>query len=197
MVDLVRLPDNVESGAKGGPSFTTSVITLGNGRENRNQEWSVARHSWDIGYGVTGRDDLETVRAFFYARRGRARSFLFKDWSDYQGTFEAVAAVTGDATKRQLVKTYDDGLNPYVRLVDYPVAGTLKVYVDTVMTVAYTLDGGVITFTGGDPGDNVVASFEFDIPVRFAVDQFDMTMANILASEVSSLPVIEVTKDDA
>lgn len=196
MVDLVRLPDNVESGAHGGPAFNTSVITLGNGREGRQQEWSVARHSWDIGYGVSGKDDFQTVKDFFFARRGRARSFLFKDWSDYHGTFEAVALIDGQPTKRQLAKAYDDGLNAYVRLIDYPVAGTLLVYVDTVATEAYTINKGVITFTGGDPGDNVVASYEFDIPVRFAVDQFDMTLANVLAMQVSSLPVIEVTKDD-
>ncbi len=195
MVDLVRLPDNVESGAKGGPAFATSVITLANGRESRNQEWAVAKQSWDIGYGVQDKADFEVVRAFFYARKGRARSFLFKDWSDYQGTLQAVAAVDGQPTKRQLVKTYDDGLTPYARLIDYPVAGTLHVYVDTVETMAFTLALGVITFTGGDPGDNVVATFEFDIPVRFDVDQFTMTLANVLAMEVTSLPVVEVTKD--
>lgn len=197
MVDLVRLPDSVESGAHGGPAFTTSVITLGNGRENRNQEWAVARHTWDIGYGVTGANDFEIVRAFFYARRARARSFLFKDWSDYKGTLEAVAAVTGQATKRQLIKTYPDAITPYIRLIDYPVTGTLHVFVDTLETLAFTLAGGVITFTGGDPGMDVQATFEFDIPVRFDTDHFVMTLANVLAMNVPSLPVVEVTKDDA
>jgi|WetSurMetagenome_2_1015567.scaffolds.fasta_scaffold170424_2 uncharacterized protein (TIGR02217 family) len=196
MVDLVRLPDNIEAGAHGGPNFTTSVITLVNGRENRNQEWATARHSWDIGYGVTDEIDFKTVRAFFYARRGKARAFLFKDWSDYTGTLEAVAAVTGDATKRQLVKTYPDALAPYLRLIEYPVAGTLHVYVDTLETFAYTLgDKGVITFTGGDPGVNVFCTFEFDVPVRFDVDQFNVTVQNVLAMEIPSLPVVEVTND--
>lgn len=198
MVDNIRLPDNVEAGAKGGPALKTSVITRRNGRENRNQEWSVARHSWDIGYGVTGIDDFETVRRFFYARMGRARSFLFKDWSDYKGTLEAVAAVAGDATKRQLIKTYADSVNPYVRLIEYPISTTLHVYVDTMETTDFTLGNyGVITFTGGDPGDNVVATFEFDIPVRFDVDQLDMTIESVLAKAIPSLPVVEVTKDDA
>lgn len=195
MVDLVRLSDEVESGAKGGPAFSTSVITLDSGRESRNQEWDVARNSWDIGYGITSPSSFEGVRSFFYARRGRARSFLFKDWSDYQGTYEAVAPVTGQPTKRQIIKTYVDDVSPYIRLIDYPVDGTLKVYVDTVLTEAYTLDLGVITFTGGDPGDNVLATFEYDIPVRFDVDQFTLELANVLAGAISSLPVVEVTRD--
>lgn len=195
MVDLVRLPDNVEAGAKGGPVFSTSIITLANGREGRNQEWAVARHSWDVGYGLTGVDDLETVRKFFYACHGRARSFLFKDWSDYKGTLEAVAPVVGQATKRQLIKTYTNGVIPYLRTILYPVDGTLHVYVDTLETIDFTLAGGVITF-GSDPaGATVVASFEFDIPVRFDTDQLALTVENVMAMNIPSIPVIEVTDD--
>lgn len=190
-MDNVRLPDSVEAGAKGGPSFLTTVVTLGNGIERRNQSWSVARHSWDIGYGISTSQDFQTVRDFFYACGGRARSFLFKDWSDYQGTLEAVAPVTDQALQRDLVKTYANGVVSYQRLIRYPVDGTLNVYVDTMLTVDYTIDNGRLTFTD-DPGENVVATFEFDISVRFDTDQLDVTVQNIKAMEIPSIPVIEV-----
>jgi uncharacterized protein (TIGR02217 family) len=108
-----------------------------------------------------------------------------------------MATVAGQATKRQLVKTYDDGVNAYVRLIDYYVAGTLHIYVDTVETTHFTADKGVITFTDGDPGMNVVATFEFDIPVRFDVDQFGGVVDNVLSMSIPSLPILEVIKDDA
>jgi len=195
MVDAVRLPDDIEGSAHGGPVFSTSVITLSSGQESRNQDWQIARQQWDVGYGVTDPANFEAVRAFFLARRGRARSFLFKDWSDYKATLEPVAAVTGDATKRQLIKTYADTENPYVRVIAFPVSGTLKVYVDTLLTTDYTLLGGVLTFAS-DPGASVVASYEFDIPVRFDVDKFDLTLATVLAGQIPSLPIVEVTQDD-
>lgn len=192
MVDLVRLPDDVEAGARGGPSFNTSVITLGSGRENRGREWQVARHSWDIGYGIDTPSSFQAVIDFFYACGGRARSFLFKDWADYKGTLETVAAVVSQPTKRQLVKTYTNGIVSYVRVVDHPVAGTLLVYVDNMLTVAYTIVGGLITFTGGDPGDDVKATFEFDIPVRFDTDQLSLTMENIKSMQIPSIAILEV-----
>lgn len=193
MVDNVRLPDNVESGAKGGPNFSTSVITLGSGRENRNQEWAVARHTWDVGYGIATPEDFETVRGFFYTQRGRARSFLFKDWSDFQGANEAV---TGSGLTRQLVKTYTGGTVPYVRNILYPVDGTLHVYADTLETMAFTLGAkGMLTFTD-DPGMNVVATFEYDIPVRFDTDTLALTVDNIKNFEIPSLTLAEVLGDD-
>lgn len=194
MVDQVRLPDDVESGAKGGPNFSTSVITLGSGREARNQEWIVARHTWDIGYGISDRPSFETVRAFFYAAKGRARSFLFKDWSDYKASLEPVL-VTGTGTTRQLGKTYSNGAVSYVRPVYYPVAGTLHVYVDTMETTDFTIVKGLLTF-GSDPGDNVVATYEYDIPVRFDTDTLALTVDNILAFEIPSLPIAELIGDD-
>jgi uncharacterized protein (TIGR02217 family) len=196
MVDMVRLPDDVESGAKGGPNFSTSVITLASGRENRNQEWGIARHTWDVGYGIANKDNFELVRQFFYTRHGRARSFLFKDWSDYHGDEEPMAAVTGQATKRQLVKTYSDGVINYVRKIEYPVSGTLHIYVNTLETFAYSIAAkGVVTFTG-DPGGDVVATFDYDIPVRFDTDTLALTVDNILNFEIPSLTIAEVIGDD-
>lgn len=196
MVDAARLPDTVESGARGGPTFSTSVITFASGRESRQQEWQVARHTWDVAYGITNEDDYALVRDFFYACGGRARSFLFKDWSDFKGKLEPVAAVTGNANQRQLIKTYGNGVSSYLRVITHPVTGTVRVFVDTVEVAPVSISSaGVITF-GSDPGDNVVATFEFDIPVRFDSDDLAVTMHNVVALELPSIQIIEVTNDE-
>ena len=37
--DDIRLPDDVERGANGGPGFITSVIALKSGFDRRNKDW--------------------------------------------------------------------------------------------------------------------------------------------------------------
>lgn len=191
-MDNVRLPDDVERGARGGPGFKTTIVTLSSGAEQRNQEWSIARGAWDVGYGIRKRVDLEAVYAFFLARRGMARSFRFKDWLDFQATAEAVAT-TGNALTRQLQKTYEDDVNPYIRKIVAPVASTLQVYVDNILVESgYTLgDNGLLTFSS-DPGSNVKASFEFDVPARFDTDELGVTLNTYLDGDIASIPIVEV-----
>ena len=75
----VRLDEDIERAAVGGPSFKTSVLQLSSGFEKRNIDWQRARGIWDISYGVDTKTNLEAVVAAFYARQGRAHTFRFKD----------------------------------------------------------------------------------------------------------------------
>lgn len=189
--DSQRLPVDVERGARGGPNFSTSITSTINGAETRNSQWADSRATYDIGYGIRSRADLEAVLSFFYGRRGRARSFLFKDWLDYKT--EAVTVAAGPtALTRQLVKRYDTGGNEYVRFITQPIVSTLLVYVDNVATTSYTYDGaGIISFAS-DPGVNVKAAFEFDVPARFNVDSLSVALEHFNAGSIASIPIIEV-----
>ena len=82
--DEVRLPTNIEIGAQGGPQFNTTIIALSSGFEKRNINWADSKGTWDIGYSIRYKEDLDIVIQFFYARRGRANGFRFKDWSDFE-----------------------------------------------------------------------------------------------------------------
>jgi len=190
MVDNARLPEDVERGAQGGPGFKTTVITLASGHENRNQEWSDARGRWNVGYGIRTRLDMQEVIDFFYARRGRARAFRFRDWLDYKVEAQA-PRTTGNNLTRQLVARYGVGDNEYVRDIRLVVAGTLKVYVDGFLSSSYTEENGLLTFAS-NPGANVLASFEFDVPVRFDADQLNVTLEHFDAGSIPSIPIIEV-----
>jgi uncharacterized protein (TIGR02217 family) len=196
--DDVRLPEDVEVGAQGGPMFQTTIVALASGGEQRNQDWSEQRCEFDVGYGISTVDDLRAVLAFFYARRGRARGFRFRDWTDYQLTNEPIDVGDGVEDEFQIIKTYEtSGPHSYGRRITRPVANTLLVYLDGVLktlTTHYTLGaGGVITFTS-PPGNAVVISVscEFDVPVRFDTDKFNMTLEGFEAGVVPSLPVVEL-----
>ena len=77
--DEVRLREDVELGAEGGPRFKTTVLTLASGHEKRNIDWSEARGDWDVSYGISSRTDLASVIDFFWARQGRARGARSRD----------------------------------------------------------------------------------------------------------------------
>lgn len=194
-IDNVRLPIDVERGVRGGPSFRTTIVSLANGDENRNQEWETRRGAWNIGYGIQKREDMEEIYNFFHARRGMAYGFRFRDWMDYSVKEGPTLEVIGQPAKRQLARLHDDVIRPYTRVVRYPVADTLKVFVDYVLTEAYTLDAlGVLTFTGGDPGDNVLTTFEYDIPVRFDTDTLEVELNTFREGRAPSIPIVELLK---
>jgi len=199
-----RLPEEVEKGASGGPSFSTTIATLASGFEKRNINWSATRQQYDVGYGIQNKDDFSEVLAFFYVCNGRAHSFRFKDWGDYQiGDDEEddpQEIGTGDAaeTAFQVVKRYTVGATTHEREITKLVASTVRVFVNFVeqtLTVDYTVNAltGVITFVVPPPmGESVGVICEFDVAVRFDVDQCNVTLETFQAGAVPNLPVVEV-----
>lgn len=196
--DNVRLPEDVEVGAHGGPAFLTTVVTFSNGAEQRNADWQLVRHTFDVGYGIGNISDFETVRAFFFARRGKWRAFKFKHWDDYNCDAEIIGTGDGVEDDFQIVKNYEgSGPFPYVRTITRPVSGTVQVFKDGVLQLSgYTLTGtgsSIVHFTSPPAAAVVITvTCEFDVPVRFDTDQFDFTFEGFDAGNVSGLSIIEV-----
>lgn len=195
--DDVRLPELIEQGSTGGPSFNTSIVRLSNGKEARNVNWQQQRMVYDVGYGVTKREDegeeadpsnFYAVMQFFYDRRGRARGFRFKDWTDYTADHEPLAP-TADPKVFQLQKAYGS----YARRITRPVNGTVVLFdhAGTVATGAVDYSTGLVTFAAA-PAAVPTASFEFDVPVRFDTDVFTLTISLWNAAEVQSLAIVEL-----
>ncbi len=190
----VRLPDDIERGATGGPAFLTSVHPLSSGGEQRNANWSEARQEWELAYGVQNKEDFAAVRAFFFARRGQAHTFRFKDWSDYWIDNETQGIGDAVNTTFQLIKTYEnDGPEPYIRRLTRPILDTVHWFVDGV-EVAATHQGLGIYELAVAPADGalVTATCEFDMNVRFNVDKFALQLDLENAGSIGSLPVQEV-----
>jgi uncharacterized protein (TIGR02217 family) len=188
----VRLPDEIEQGATGGPTFLTTVNPMSSGREQLNINWSDARIAWDISYGIQSQEDFDVCKAFFYARRGQGNSFRFKDWSDYQMVAEHIGVGDAVATQFQLTKTYEPGAYQYVRRITRPVVGTIHVFVGGV-EVGFTLQPLGVVLLGAAPaiGALVQANAEFDVPVRFNVDAFSLSLDTSTAGAIGHLPLLE------
>jgi len=268
--DDLRLPDDVERGATGGPEFKTEITELFNGYEKRNIEWIMPKGSWNVGYGIQNIDNLEDVKAIFYIVQGRGHGFRFKDWSDYEFDSQVLDAVDGKTVDIQLIKSYDLSGISFIRDIKKPVNGTLSfdlngspytpsnvdystgivtlsvkqslninnasqtnpvqvdfdsvhnlatgdyIYIQNVVgmtqlndsfyqitvvdTDSVTLDGvdgtGFNAYdSGGDAleypqsDDTLIVEGEFDIPVRFDLDKFDINMELF---NVGSIPQINI-----
>lgn len=198
--DEVQFPTNISYRSVGGPGFNTEVIELGSGHEQRNVNWSRSRAHYDVAKGVRKKSDLDGLLSFFYARRGKARGFRYKDWSDYVATGENLGTGDGSTRTFQLRRQYQSGAQVYNRTIVKLVAGTIAVYVNAVLQADpgdYSIDGdtGLITFTvPSTPGVGlaVTADFQFDVPVRFDVDHIPVQLENLGVAEASGVTLIEL-----
>lgn len=197
----VRLPEDVEKGAIGGPGFKTTITELSSGFEKRNIDWERSRGKWDISYGLDQKSNQEATLAFFYARQGRANSFRFKDWTDYQigdasNTIpQTVDIADGVATQFQLVRAYVSGAFTFNRIITRPVSGTETIYVDGILEPTATLDAdtGVITFLSPPANSAVIGAIcEFDNPARFDTDQLDLRAERDELYSIPSVMIFEV-----
>ncbi len=198
----VRFPLSIGLAARGGPQRRTEIVALASGREERNSPWAGSRRRWDAAPGVRSLDDVARLSAFFEARRGALHAFRFVDPLDHKSCLpsEDVAASdqvlgtgNGVETRFPLTKTYGDGETAWTRTITQPVDGSVLVAVDGV-AVSFTLDpdGVVVLDVAPSPGASVTAGFRFDTPVRFDTDQLEMSADGSGASQIASVPLIEV-----
>lgn len=139
-----RLDVGIDYGAVGGPEWSTDVVVFGSGFEQRNARWSEARGRWELGDRLIPRSELDTLQAFFRARRGQAVGFRYRDWNDWQAT---AAALAPDGTPTvQLTKTYSNAGESQVRTVAKPVGGTLS----------FVHEGGAYSVAGVDTATGIV-----------------------------------------
>lgn len=200
MVDAVRLNVNVEKGALGGPRFQTTVLTGYSGIEQRNIDWSKRRGEWNISWGIQTKADFASIVAMFHACYGRAYSFRFKDWADFEsGGYVSIGTGTGALTTFQLVKPYSNGVRTYSRTITKPVSGTVTIKDDgsLVSSSDYEVDytTGIITFdVAPAAGHAITAQFEFDVPVRFDTDVLSIAMETAQAGSIPSIRIVEVNE---
>lgn len=203
-----QFPTDISFGAKGGPGFHTTVLTLGSGFERRNIDWSKARARYDVSHGVKTPAQLETLIKFFYARRGKAYGFRYKDWLDYKLPFWATTPgdtdalplfmTTGGAVNTfQLVKAYTDGVASFTRTINKPVSGTLVLYDNGVLTADWSVatTTGIVTLgatLAATTGRAITGYCQFDVPVRFDIDEMQASMVTFGVDSWDSIPLVEV-----
>ena len=130
--DEVRFPEKIEFGVTGGPSFFTTVIATAGGAEQRIENWSQARHMFQSTHGVKDQTELDELLAFYYARRGMARGFRFRNWLDYASAMPGqLGTAQGDPADNTLAA---DGNMTHQIITDFMTLAvtdyqTIKTYV--------------------------------------------------------------------
>lgn len=223
----IRLPEDIERGALGGPRFNTTVLELDSGFEKRNQNWQDTRGEWDAGFGLlqkfqadpaSVKIDLDELIHFFYTVRGKAFSWRFKDWSDYEVGMEngvdidAQFIAFGDdsTTQFQLFKRYnfDSSTNPHDRLLTKIVASSYRFYLEGVLQTegggndfTIDIDTGILTMntapasTGGSGPSNeeiLTGRWEFDAHARLDTDDLKVNVEMFGAGSWPQVPIVEL-----
>ncbi|SDW95201.1 DUF2460 domain-containing protein [Lysobacter enzymogenes] len=185
-----RLSKCVAYGFSGGPEYLTEIITLDNGREQRNQRWLYPRHKYSAEYLNLSVEAQEEILAAFHAARGRLHAFRFKDWNDYAAKAEPLAPAIGTSNPVQLVKTYALGAQATTRPIQAPVSAVVR---RDGVAVSGSLDLQTGLFTPAAPW--VAGAYnwggEFDVWVRFDSDYnaFAIGAPNARTADVTLIEV--------
>lgn len=188
-LETPRFIDSISYGSKGGPLFSTTVVTVDSGFEQRNVNWLYPKSSYDVSFGVRDRVDLYDLVRFFRAMKGKGHSFRYKDWADFKShhgdqitqdvsdTDQVIGTGDGVLKVFQLVKNYEEGILVGVRKIVKPVVGTVVIALDGVtQSTGWSVDTttGLVTFTTAPGvGVSITAGYEFDVPVRFDSDSIE------------------------
>jgi uncharacterized protein (TIGR02217 family) len=188
----VRFPDAIARGATGGPEYSTDIVSVASGYEQRNVNWAAARARYDIGTGIRTREQMAEVIAFFRARKGRAYGFRFRDWTDFEATGQAMLA-TADPLVWQLVRRYPSGPSEDVRKITKPEVGSAVVRVSGGVVAGISGDHltGLVTFPSA-PAAQPYADFRFDVPCRFDTDHLPVVATAYHLQQVSSIAIVEI-----
>lgn len=159
------------------PVYRTLVSEMDAGTEQRRSKWLFPRYDVFVGYNVLTATEMDTLWAFFVARKGRYGSFYVVDpeQMDHAGLYVG----TGDASQ----VTWD------LPGVD---TGTVKIYLDgTLKTVTthYTLSEGGgeasadrVTFVSA-PAAGAVITCDFTgflrCHVRFDLDRLERELFSV------------------
>lgn len=202
----ILFPEAISYGSSGGPRFKTTIFTADSGYEQRNIDWANQRAEYDASHGIKNADQMEELTNFFYARRGRAYGFRYKDWNDYRLVQEVIAHGDGSTTVFQITKTYastqaeSSETDTYVRKITKPAWGTVAgLTVAGVVKTAptdYAVDyaTGKITFVSppANGAEIKIGAAEFHVPVRFDTDHLDVTQEFWNTSSWPNIAIIEV-----
>lgn len=202
----VLFPENISYGSSGGPKFNTGIFTASSGYEQRNINWSMIRAEYDVSHGIKSQAQMDELTAFFYARRGRAYGFRFKDHNDFRLKQQVIAIGDGATTEFPVFKTYRDVSPGSGEIYEYQrriyklawgtVAGVMMGAAVQAQGVDYEVDYDTGTLIFAVPPLNtaqiLIGAAEFHVPVRFDTDHLDATHDFWNTQSWSSIPLIEV-----
>lgn len=208
----IEFPEHIALGAMSAPGWNTTVVQTYGGWENTVQRWEDIRHFYDISFAIRDLSDFAAVRSHFNQVRGRAKSFPFKDFLDYEATQSngqvltlAGATISGDGTY-YLHKRYGSGADLYDRRITRPDSPVAVWRTRSAVTTNITGAGATVTYTTGAvaitghlSGDTYTWSGTFKVPCRYDTDKLEARAIDKepgpdgeLLVSCQSIPVAEV-----
>lgn len=206
----IPFPDCIAMNAQSAVQWSTTVVQSFGGRVNTNQNWQDPLHPFDISFAVRTVTEYSLVKAHFMQVAGRAKSFPFKDYTDFEVTAAngvildaSGASITANGTYF-LHKRYGSGGSAYDRRItrpDTPIqvlrtrAAVTTNIVGSGATVTYTT--GAVAITGHQSGDTYTWVGEFKVPCRYDTDTLPAVIVSRQGAgehlvSVSGLSVVEV-----
>lgn len=194
----VRFPLHLAFGTRGGPVRSVDILQMANGTEVRNARGRHSRRQYNAVAGLKSREQAIKLLDFYESRFGVLHGFRFRDPLDYEAD-ETLGIGDGQRAEFALIKTYGTAPHIYARRITKPVSGSVRVRVDGVET-AVSVDHfqGLIQFQSAPAdGSVIMASFEFDVPVRFASEALEFVLDDFGSTQIQDIPLIEILSAEA
>lgn len=198
-------PPRLSFGIECDPEWEVEVTTTRAGFENRNLDWTDARHNYDASFAIRTATDHQEIRTHFHKARGKFHTFPLLDPLDNSCTVEQGIVVEGDESDvgtYQLFKRYGSGEFAYDRKITRPF--DVAVYVFDVLQTEdsdYTLDDetGIITLISPSTdhmAEDITWSGSFYVPCRYDTTKLPVRITNKSHGEFlvssDSVPIVEV-----
>lgn len=179
-----RLDTCVAYGFMGGPQYSTTVVRMNNGHEQRNGQWLFPIHRYSAQYMNIDEDLRDEILAAFHVCRGQLHCIRFKDHNDFEGIAQPFLLINGIW---RMAKQYTKGAHTTSRLVQAPVQGTITLGGGGSLA---NLDYSTGIYNGDATG--LTWSGEFDVWVRFESDYNAFVIGNRDAhtADISLLEVL-------
>lgn len=188
-------------GFSGGPTFQTRIDPLASGNEKRNVDWPVCRHRYTAPFNNIPNDAYLAIKRVFLICRGRAHTFLFRDWGDFTAADDVFGTGDGVETVFQLSKLSTDvSGGTYLRTVTKPDGVVVTKVGGTITAATVNPAAGTVTFNDA-PADGAVLTWtgRFFVHVRFDTDSLPFTLDNKSGGTFitnGSVELLEVLNED-
>lgn len=184
----IKFPDSVSYTSIGGPQFSTKITSLRTGGEIRSPQWETSKSKYVINQVFKTKEQIDEIVAIFYIVKGKAYSFRFKDWMDFSATKQKISkVVTSTETENilQIEKSYEFNNNTISRKITKIVPNSEIVYYqDNILNKdTYIIDNtnGTLTIENSIDIELLCISFEFDVEVRFDIDNLHISFSKDMA----------------
>ena len=191
----INLPDFLAIFAIGSPKFATSYVISKSGRESRSLDSSYPFHKYALKDCRLSSEQFYQFKSFFQARAGRMHSFRMKDYADFKVEKQVVIKGNGALKQISLHKLYSDEIAPFYRKITKLKKDTVQLFIGENNLSDFTINDltGLISLKGPIEKDKIVlASFEFDVCVRFANDTFEYKTMQDGSIELINVELTEV-----